>query len=114
MNFTNNIDSDGNPMVIDILKMDIEGGEYEWIEWFSKQCASVKINQLQIEFHVANVGITMMWNSLQSLLNCGFRIFHKDPNRISDATGKGSCFEVAFVHERFIKYLSDPHKPNTL
>ena len=107
MHMTNKLDRDGNPMLIDILKMDIEGGEFEFLDWFTKSCAAFKINQILIEFHLEGIENKVMWNHLQSLWKCGFRIFHKDPNRISDTdidTRKGSCFEVAFVHERLVRY----------
>lgn len=61
---------------IDILKMDIEGAEYEVIEDIIH--ASVPITQVLIEFHhrFDSVGIAMTRQAISRLNGAGYRIFN--------------------------------------
>lgn len=60
---------------IDILKMDIEGAEYDVIEDIIS--SSIFINQILIEFHERffKDGITKTKNAIKQLKNAGFEIF---------------------------------------
>lgn len=60
---------------IDILKMDIEGAEYEVIEDILE--ASLPISQILIEFHhrFKNIGIGKTQKAISQLNNAGYRIF---------------------------------------
>jgi FkbM family methyltransferase len=61
---------------IDILKMDIEGAEYEVIEDIIS--SAVPVNQLLIEFHhrFAHIGVGRTRHAISTLNKAGFRIFH--------------------------------------
>ena len=66
---------------IDVLKMDIEGGEYEVIEDLTK--ADIEIGQLLVEFHhrFEHVGVSRTRRAIRLLNNKGFRIFHVSPSK---------------------------------
>jgi FkbM family methyltransferase len=61
---------------IDLLKMDIEGAEYEVID--DIVTSKVKIKQLLIEFHhrFAGVGIEKSKDAIRKLQENGFAVFH--------------------------------------
>ncbi|MFO7668348.1 MAG: FkbM family methyltransferase [Bacteroidales bacterium] len=61
---------------IDILKMDIEGAEYEVIEDILK--SAVPVSQLLIEFHhrFANIGTGKTRKAISQLNEAGYRIFN--------------------------------------
>lgn len=61
---------------IDVLKMDIEGGEYEVIE--DLLSSAVPVRQLLVEFHhhFPSVGLEMTLRAVRALESAGFRIFH--------------------------------------
>ncbi len=61
---------------IDVLKMDIEGGEYTVLDDLLATRASVK--QLLVEFHhhFPDVGIKATQRAVRGLEDAGFRIFH--------------------------------------
>ncbi len=61
---------------IDILKMDIEGGEYDVISDIIK--SNIEIGQLLIEFHhrLISNGIQKTKQSLKELNNANYKIFH--------------------------------------
>jgi FkbM family methyltransferase len=65
---------------IDLLKMDIEGAEYEVIEDILKE--KIHIQQLLIEFHhrFRNVGIKRTRTTVKALKSAGYRIFHISPS----------------------------------
>jgi FkbM family methyltransferase len=65
---------------IDVLKMDIEGAEYEVIENILNE--GIEIQQLLVEFHhrFRNIGIKPTRNAVKSLKKAGFKIFHVSPN----------------------------------
>ena len=66
---------------IDLLKMDIEGAEYDVIDNLEEQ--GVEINQILIEFHHMYKGISLddTKNAIDKLRKLGFELFH-----ISDRT----------------------------
>jgi len=61
---------------LDLMKMDIEGIEYEVIDDIIS--SRIQIKQLLIEFHhrFPNVGIKKSLNTIQKLRNSGYSIFH--------------------------------------
>ena len=61
---------------IDLLKMDIEGAEYDVIDNLEEQ--EVEINQILIEFHHMYKGISLddTKNSIDKLRKLGFELFH--------------------------------------
>jgi len=64
---------------IDILKMDIEGGEYKVIEDIIK--SKIQISQILVEFHhrKKNIGIYKTKRAITSLRENNFRIFYISP-----------------------------------
>jgi len=64
---------------VDILKMDIEGGEYAVIDDLFK--SNIDVHQLLVEFHhnFKNVSIAQTKNTVKLLNDNGFRIFHISP-----------------------------------
>jgi len=65
---------------IDILKMDIEGAEYEVIENILNE--NIQIGQFLVEFHhrFRNVGIKPTRHAVKLLKDAGFRIFNISAN----------------------------------
>ena len=61
---------------IDLLKMDIEGSEYEVIEDLTG--SSLPVTQVLVEFHhrFGHIGIEMTRRAIQILNRAGYRIFH--------------------------------------
>ena len=61
---------------IDLLKMDIEGAEYDVIDNLEEQ--GVEINQILIEFHHMYKGISLddTKNAIEKLRKLGFELFH--------------------------------------
>lgn len=65
---------------IDILKMDIEGSEYEVIG--DMIASGVEVGQLAVEFHHRwpEVGERRTWKAIRELKREGFRIFDVSPS----------------------------------
>ena len=61
---------------IEVLKMDIEGGEYEVID--DLLSSSIPVRQLLVEFHhnFPSVGLAKTLRAVRALETAGFRIFH--------------------------------------
>jgi FkbM family methyltransferase len=61
---------------IDVLKMDIEGAEYDVIEDILQ--SSLQIDQILIEFHhrFKEIGIAKTEKAVKQLYNAGYKIFH--------------------------------------
>ncbi len=64
---------------IEVLKMDIEGGEYEVID--DLLASDVPVRQLLVEFHhnFPSVGLAKTLRAVRTLEAAGFRIFHISP-----------------------------------
>jgi predicted PolB exonuclease-like 3'-5' exonuclease len=64
---------------IDVLKMDIEGGEYEVIE--DMLASSIKPKQLLVEFHHrwAEIGFQKTRKAIQDLHAAGYKRFYLSP-----------------------------------
>jgi hypothetical protein len=60
---------------IDVLKMDIEGAEYEVIEDIVS--SRISINQILVEFHhrFPTIGIEKTKNAIKQLNKAGYKIF---------------------------------------
>lgn len=71
---------------IDLLKMDVEGAEYEVIEDLVK--SDIRPRQLLVEFHhrFPEVGVEQTKKAVASLRKCGYRLFS------ISATGEEFCF----------------------
>jgi FkbM family methyltransferase len=67
---------------IDVLKMDIEGGEYAVIESLCR--SSIRPTQVLVEFHHHFSGITrrMSLNAIRALRSIGYRVFSISPTAV--------------------------------
>ena len=83
------IASELNHTVIDVLKMDIEGAEYEVID--SLLACDVSINQILIEFHhmYKTIPISKTIEAINKLEDMGFELFN-----ISQRT-----YEFSFINK---------------
>ena len=74
---------------VDLLKLDIEGGEYEVLENVLKE--SIRVQQLIVEFHhnFSTIPMARTVEAIRALQRAGFRLFH-----ISDRT-----YEMGFIRE---------------
>jgi len=77
---------------IDLLKMDIEGAEYDVIENIKEE--GIKPSQVLIEFHhrFKNVGAKKTVDAVNTLRKSGYKVFHVSK------TGE----EIAFIREELI------------
>jgi hypothetical protein len=70
--------------VIDVLKIDIEGSEYEALSAFrigSCRGADIKVDQLLMEMHVIdNDNTKLIRDLIQNLHSCGMKLFSKERN----------------------------------
>ena len=66
---------------IDILKMDIEGAEYEVINEIIDK--SIPVRQLLVEFHhfFSNISVKKTRKTLEKLKKAGYKVFYVDPGR---------------------------------
>lgn len=68
---------------IDLLKMDIEGAEFEVID--DLVSSNIEINQLLVEFHhtiFSSIHISKLKAAIENLNRIGYKIFHISPNGI--------------------------------
>jgi FkbM family methyltransferase len=77
---------------IDLLKLDIEGGEYAVIEDMIQR--EIRPGQIIVEFHhrFPEIGLSMTKKAIRELKKAGYRIFYIDP--------KGE--EFSFIHRNLI------------
>ena len=82
---------------IDVLKMDIEGFEWELFQDFYASGAKLRATQVLIEFHFPG-STKMVWEVFDLLHADNYRIFSVEPNYYCD---KGACaknlLEFAFI-----------------
>lgn len=74
---------------LDVLKMDIEGSEYEVIADLLAE--HIPVGQLLVEFHhtLPGVALSRTLHAVASLRAAGYRLFHVSPRGL----------EVSFIHE---------------
>jgi FkbM family methyltransferase len=74
---------------IDVLKMDIEGSEYEVLA--DLLAHRIAVGQLLVEFHhtLPGVGLSRTLHAVGSLRDAGYRLFHVSPRGL----------EMSFIHE---------------
>ncbi len=97
-----------------IIKMDIEGGEFDWLDSLTT-CHLRRIAQLVIEFH--NVRTLGRWDLLQRLAET-HRLVHLHPNNYAGASGGGfvgsvfvpDIFECTYVRKDLIDPVSFNHR----
>ena len=87
-----------------LLKLDIEGGEYSVIDKINQN--SLKIKILIIEFHLIRSKENIFIHSVKKLLN-NFDIVHIHANNYFNLTNKDNFFEVleiSFVNKKINRY----------
>ena len=86
---------------IDLLKIDVEGAEWEALEGLVAQSGgqALPITQAQVEFHVGwgGHGPQDAVNLLEALDDAGMRVFHVEENAVCD-TCAGQFEEIAFAN----------------
>ena len=86
---------------IDLLKIDVEGAEWEVLENLVAQGGGkpLPISQAQVEFHVGwgDHGPQDAVNLLEALDDAGMRVFHVEENAVCD-TCAGQFEEIAFAN----------------
>lgn len=89
--------------LIDILKIDIEGGEWSSLNATFASCDYDQpiAHQLQIELHKPTKEKLLEFKATMD--RCGYRLFSKDSNYFCDR-----CLEVAYVHWQFVKCIDAP------
>ena len=80
---------------IDVLKMDIEGGEYEVIDDLAG--GSVEADQFLVEFHhnYPSIPLARTLDAVRALRGAEYRVAHISPRGL----------EFLFLHERFLERL---------
>jgi FkbM family methyltransferase len=83
---------------IDVLKMDIEGGEYSVLKELLKDGAlkQLQIKQVQIEFHGKD--FDKLVNAIEALADAGFLMYRKELNPYDPEW----CAEYAFADKTFL------------
>ena len=86
---------------IDLLKIDVEGAEWEALESLVAQSSgqALPITQAQVEFHVGwgGHGPQDAVNLLEAMDGAGMRVFHVEENAVCD-TCAGQFEEIAFAN----------------
>lgn len=82
---------------IDILKIDVEGAEWNALLDVFANCqrSAPLAHQVLVEVH--GVSRTLLESLLAGATRCGYRLFSKDPNAWDIRV-----YELAFVHESFV------------
>ena len=74
----------GHHQRIDVLKMDVEGAEFEALDAILRE-GMPDIGQILVEIHAPLNHRQQFMAQMQRLYEAGFWIFHKDPNLIGGA-----------------------------
>ena len=97
---------------LDVLKMDIEGAEWELLQhMYSVPKASLKATQLLMEVHFPN-NLTVVLETFDKLLADNYRVFSVEPNYYcEDGCCAKNLLEFAFikVSDRGKICTPDPH-----
>ena len=93
-----------------LLKIDIEGSEYQILNQIFKHNA--KINCLIIEFHEIKKNMRKIVNFVEK--NKNLKLIHIHANNVSgiDKNGFPSAIEITFVNSKKIKYKKDKNNKN--
>ncbi|XP_037089177.1 methyltransferase-like protein 24 [Pollicipes pollicipes] len=85
--------------VIDYLKVDIEGSEWDWLDDDVNSLKSVR--QLGMEIHMNEASLARYHNAFRQIHALGFRLAHSSPNRVYGRTEtvQGVRRKVALLYE---------------
>lgn len=103
--------SDRNLRHVAVLKMDIEGSEYDAMRDLAELCAShqVTIDQLNVELHITrNLTLNKVYDLFNHARTCGLLLHHKERN----AWGcRGiTCVEFSWISLQFAAKLMSKQK----
>lgn len=88
---------------LDVLKLDIEGGEFSLLSnFYADKNASLHVTQLLIEMHFPGT-VSVVWDVFDKLSADGFRVFSTEPNYYC----QHGCCAKDLVEFSFIKVSSD-------
>ena len=88
---------------LDVLKLDIEGGEFSLLSnFYADKNASLHVTQLLIEMHFPGT-VSVVWDVFDKLAADGFRVFSTEPNYYC----QNGCCAKDLVEFSFIKVSSD-------
>ena len=89
---------------IDVLKMDIEEGEWDVLEALI-DTNHLHFTQLQVEFHFRRVSLRRVIKILSSLTQAGYRVFSVEPNLYCCS---GDLVEYSFIKVNHGQVVLDP------
>jgi len=86
---------------IDMLKMDIEGGEWGVLDNMFTNCANIPegLHWLLVEVHLWHTELEEVVSLFTKVEGCGFRLYHKEPNLYSSEVTSSApcCVEYAWI-----------------
>ena len=82
---------------VDVLKMDIEGAEWDVLDAMLEK-GDLPFNQMQLELHLTKTTLGRVLNVLSRLTENGFRVFSVEPNLYCCT---GALVEYSFIKEAF-------------
>jgi len=88
---------------LDVLKMDVEGAEFDLFGIGRAGHVPISIGQVQLELHMKGRTPQQVMGLVEHLEECGLRIFHKEVN----ARYNPECVELAFVQENWTPARKD-------
>ena len=84
-----------NVSIVKILKIDIEGSEFDFFTSKAVTLMKNHVQQILVEVHIGNQAITSVNNFVSLLTNAGFYPFSKEPNIFGS---HGDCFEMSLIN----------------
>lgn len=86
---------------VDMLKMDIEGGEWGVLNNIFTNCANIPegLRWLLVEVHLWHTELEEVISVFSKIEACGFRLYHKEPNLYSSEITYSApcCVEYAWI-----------------
>ena len=80
---------------LDVLKMDIEGGEWAVLDGFVRNGSALPVSQAQIEFHVDKPQDAV--ETMAGLVGVGWRVFHVEENVYCGTDCAGKFYELSLA-----------------
>ena len=80
---------------VDVLKMDIEGGEWAVLDGFVRNGSALPVSQAQIEFHVDKPQDAV--ETMAGLVGVGWRVFHVEENVYCGTDCAGKFYELSLA-----------------
>lgn len=80
---------------VDLLKVDIEGGEWAVLDGFVRNGSALPVSQAQIEFHVDKPQVAV--ETMAGLVGVGWRVFHVEENVYCGVGCGGVLYELSLA-----------------